>query len=187
MITKAMPITQLSPDDNTHYWVGYYDKQPWSQNNSSILTHQANFIDHYPEPHEHCQVGTITDGEFRPAATTKAWNWQQGAHLRWSSLPGQETLMFNDLDDEGNPISRWVTKEGTQLHAINSHIYAVTPGLPGANPQYGLTLDFGRLTRLRPEYGYPALKDKNESTPAPDDEGLWKVDLQTQSVFLSSR
>ncbi|MBL4808928.1 MAG: hypothetical protein JKY43_02585 [Phycisphaerales bacterium] len=178
MITRHLPITKLSPDDQAHYWVGYYDKQPFSADNSRLLTHRTTFLDHLPTPGEPCQIGTITNGQFTHAATTNAWNWQQGAHLRWSTLPGQESLLFNDLNDNAQPIARWVTPQGKQLHSINSPIYAVTPD-GQTNEKIGLTLDFGRLTRLREEYGYPALADKHPTNPAPKEEGLWKVDLQT--------
>ncbi len=182
MILRHLPITQLSPDDQTHYWVGYYDKQPWSADGSQLLTHRTKFLDHFPTPGEPCQIGTIVDGEFIHAATTDAWNWQQGAHLRWCTLTGQEALMFNDLDDDANPITRWVTTQGDFLHSIDSPIYAVTP-----DGTTGLTLDFGRLTRLREEYGYPAISDKHPNDPAPKEEGLWKVDLITgQQTLLVS-
>lgn len=174
MIRRHLPITQISPTDQAHYWVGYYDKQPWSADASKLLTHRADFLDHFPNADETCQIGFIESGTFHQAATTKSWNWQQGAHLRWSTLPGQETLLFNDLDESGQPISRWLTVNGQQLHSINSHLYAVTP-----DGQTGLTLDFGRLTRLRKEYGYPALTDNHQTDPAPKEEGLWKVNLQT--------
>jgi len=174
MISRHLPIERLSPEDGAHYWVGYYDKQPWSSDGSMLLTHRARFLDHFPTPGEPCQVGVIVDGKFVHAATTDAWTWQQGAHLRWSSLLGQEALMFNDLDDDLNPIARWVDFEGHDLHAIDSPVYAVTP-----DGKAGLTLDFGRLSRLREEYGYPALNDLHPDKPAPKEEGLWKVDLQT--------
>ncbi len=183
MISRHLPVQTLSPEDGAHYWVGYYDKQPWSSewssNGSMLLTHRASFLDHFPTQGEPCQIGVLVDGSFVHAATTDAWNWQQGAHLRWSSLMGQESLMFNDLDDDLNPISRWVSVDGHDLHSIDSPIYAVTP-----DGKTGLTLDFGRLTRLREEYGYPALNDLHPEDPAPKEEGLWSVDLKTGTRTL---
>lgn len=174
MIIKHMPITKASPDDGGQYWIGYYDKQPWSADGSRMLSHRAEFLDHYPTASETCEIGTIKDGTFHAAATTRAWNWQQGAHLRWAMYEGQECLMYNDLDDDNKPVCRWVTVDGKQLNQLNTPIYSVTP-----DGTTGLTLEFGRLTRLREEYGYPALQDLHPDHPAPPTEGIWSVDLQT--------
>ncbi len=173
MITRTMPIERVSPKDDHHYWVGYYDKQPWSSDASAILSHRAGFCDRLPKPGESCEIGVIRDGAFVQAAQSMAWNWQQGAQLRWSSLTGEESLMFNDLDEQGRLISRWVREDGQELHRIDSPIYAVSP-----DHRVGLTLSFGRLTRLRAEYGYPAVRDAHPDTPAPEDDGIWRVDLR---------
>lgn len=174
MIVEHLPIERLSPDDALHYWVGYYDKQPWNRAGDRVLAHRAAFCDRFPSPGEACEVGTLHDGAFQQAATTRAWNWQQGAHLRWSDAPGVESLMFNDLDDAGAPVTRWVTADGREVRRIPTPVYAVTP-----DGRTGLTLSFGRLSRLRPEYGYPALADAHAGEPAPPDDGVWRVDLTT--------
>jgi hypothetical protein len=174
MIVREMPILRLSPDDGAHYWVGYYDKQPWSSDAKAILCHRAPFCDRFPELGEPCEIGVLEDQTFRSLAQSHAWNWQQGAQLRWSLLTGEEALMFNDLDEHGKLVSRWIDLEGNETHRINDGVYVVTP-----DGRTGLTLSFGRLTRLRAEYGFRAAQDTRETNPAPDDDGIWKIDLQS--------
>lgn len=182
MIVRHLPIERLSPDDGKHYWIGYYDKQPWSTHGDRVLAHRAPFCDRFPRAGESCEIGTIRAGDFEPAATTRAWNWQQGTHLRWHGDRGEEALLFNDIDDDGRPIARWVTPDGRERRSIPTPLYSVTP-----DGSVGLTLSFGRLTHLRPEYGYPAITDTHADQPAPSDDGIWRVNLcNGEKIMLCS-
>ncbi len=182
MIKKTMPIERLSPEDDHHYWVGYYDRQPWSSCKQYVLCHRASFCDRFPKNNESCEIGVLKDGEFVSVSTSSAWNWQQGAQLRWAIHQGEELLMFNDLDESGALISRWVALDGTEKHRVQSGIYTVSH-----DSMLGLSLSFGRLSRLRPEYGYPAVHDAQSNAPAPHDDGIWKIDLESgQRTMLIS-
>lgn len=179
MIVRHVSIQRITPEDGRQYWVGYYDKQPWNLLQDRLLIHRTERVDGFPAADERCEIGTMRGGAFEPAATTSAWNWQQGAHLRWHHCGGDESLLFNDLDADGQPISRWVTPEGRERRRITSALYCVTP-----DASIGLTLSFGRLTRLRPEYGYPAVDDTHPDIPAPTDDGVWRVDLDSGEKTL---
>ncbi|MCC7147550.1 MAG: hypothetical protein IT443_14005 [Phycisphaeraceae bacterium] len=50
--------------------------------------------------------------------------------------------------------------------------------------QLALTLDFSRLHRLRPGYGYAGLPDETAAQPAPADAGIWAMDLRTGQAEL---
>lgn len=181
MIVRHLNAERVSPN-GSHHWVGYYDKQPWNAAGDRILAHRATFCDRVPSPNEACEIGTLRDGAFEPAGVSRAWNWQQGAQLRWSDLTGEESLMFNDSDEQGRLISRWVTPDGRERHRIPVAAYAVTP-----DGRTAVTLSFGRLSRLRPEYGYPGASDDHPSEPAPATDGVWAVDLASgHSTLLCS-
>jgi hypothetical protein len=155
------PIRKVSPDDGWHYWFGYYDKCPWSPDGTKLLAHRARFCDRFPTPDDVAEVGWIEgwDGDspvFRRAGETRCWNWQQGAMLRWD----HGVHRFNDRPD-------WL-------------VYTV-PAVTGK----ALTLGFGRLSRLRPEYGYPALTDEHPDEAAPADDGVSRVDESGKHLVLS--
>ncbi|MDA1044958.1 MAG: hypothetical protein O3C57_07015, partial [Verrucomicrobia bacterium] len=48
----------------------------------------------------------------------------------------------------------------------------------------GISLNFARLQRLRPGYGYQTLPDLSEGSLAPSDDGLWAVDMATGTSRL---
>jgi hypothetical protein len=61
-------------------------------------------------------------------------------------------------------------------------IYSLDP-----TGEYALTVDFGRLQYFRPGYGYPSKRPLTVDTPAPTDDGIWKMDLATgESELLIS-
>jgi hypothetical protein len=45
--------------------------------------------------------------------------------------------------------------------------------------QWALAPDFRRLNDTRPGYGYAGIPDPNFAIPAPEDAGIWKMDLRT--------
>ena len=52
---------------------------------------------------------------------------------------------------------------------------------------YAVSLDFRRLQRLRPGYGYEDLPDTSIDQKAPENQGLWLMDLKTgQSELIIS-
>ena len=50
--------------------------------------------------------------------------------------------------------------------------------------QFGLSLNFSRLQRLRPGYGYVNLPDTTQQNFAPKDDGIWLVDINKNQSFL---
>jgi len=61
-------------------------------------------------------------------------------------------------------------------------VYAVS-----TDGRWGLSLNFSRLHRLRPGYGYAALLDDSADAPVPVEDGLWRIDMQSgDTEFLFS-
>lgn len=175
MINRTRPIRKVSPDDGWHYWFGYYDKCPWSADGTKLLAHRARFCDRFPSPDEPAEVGWIDTerASFEAIGLSHAWNWQQGAQLQWLDDGGRERILFNDIADN-RPVARIVEHSGAEVRVLPWPVYAVSPDARNA-----ATLDFGRLTRLRREYGLPAVHDANPRDPAPDGDGVWRLDLRT--------
>ncbi len=179
MIEHHLQPERVTPDDGAHYFVGYYDKQPWSDDGSKLLAHRTSFCDRFPSANDPCELGYI-DLEtkvFHPVATTRAWNYQQGAHLQWITIAGTACLLFNDRTDENTIIARAVDLSGNEIRRYPVPVYAVSK-----DRTFALTLDFARLTRLRPEYGYPGLTDPHSSEPSPSTTGISRLDLETGAI-----
>lgn len=179
MIRRVMPLRPVSPDDSGHYFFGYYDKCPWGRNSQHLLAHRATFIDRSPRPDDAVEIGYIESDtgspRFHAIDRTSAWNWQQGAQLQWTpaSGSGPQGLIFNQRTGQ-HVVTRMLGPNLEPLATLNLPIYTAC-----RDGRWGLSLNYARLTAIRPEYGYAGLVDRHASDPAPKDDGVWRVELAT--------
>ncbi len=189
MLSRPCPIHRATPRDNHQYWFGYYDKNPWSVDNSLLLTHRTTFCNRFPRPGESAEIGWIEDWHtnaprFIKLADTHAWNWQQGAMLRWthfgaSDPRARQRIMFNDSAPDGSLITRIINPDGSPFLTLpHPHVAVAHDCL--------LSLSFGRLSRLRPEYGYPIASDPHPDNPSPADDGIFRINPDGSRTLLIS-
>ncbi|MAZ78162.1 MAG: hypothetical protein CMF39_05740 [Legionellaceae bacterium] len=160
---------------NQHCFFGYYDKSPWNDVEDRMLYTKTTVNGRLPETGEKLTIGIIDLDSGQPGdlLTTSAWNFQQGCMLQWLS---KDTFIYNDLDS-GRAISVVANLSGEQLHRHELAIYAVSH-----DKQLAMGVDFGRLHRLRPGYGYEGAKSNDSSVL------VSRIDLNTgkSSVVLTT-
>lgn len=158
-----------------HHWFGYYDKLEFDPGNRFVLSNQVDFEHRSPTADDVIHVGMVDledNDRWIELGTSRAWGWQQGCMLQW--VPGStNSVLWNDRAD-GRFVCRVLNTETRQLRTLPRAIYTVSP-----DGRWGLSIDFARLNNLRPGYGYAGLPDHNIDVKAPDDVGIWRVDLQT--------
>lgn len=166
-----------------HYFFGYYDKQPWDLSGQRILAHRTAFLDRFPKPVDRAEIGYIDlqgEREFIKFAETTAWNWQQGAQLQW--LPnGQsdgEQILFNDRR-EGRLVTVILDPESCHERIIDAPIYTVS-----SSGRYALSLNYARLFDMRMDYGIAGLEDRGRNVACPEDDGIYRVDLDSGATEL---
>jgi hypothetical protein len=64
--------------------------------------------------------------------------------------------------------------ETREIRTLPRPIYAVSN-----DGNWAITADFARIQRMRPGYGYVGLNDPRAQSRAPDDSGVWKMNLNT--------
>jgi hypothetical protein len=170
--TIAVPARAVTKGPK-HHWFGYYDKTPWDATGRYLLAMEADFSDRQPRPGEAIRVGLVDlkGGEFAPFAETTAWGWQQGTMLQWSA-PDQEVVYNTATDGRPGAVVRNVHSGATR--SLPLPIYALS-----ADGKQAVTLDFARLHRLRPGYGYASYQERFTDDPAPDQLGVWHMDMAT--------
>lgn len=134
-----------------HTFFGYYDISPFNSKNE-VLYHEVTKENAPAE----IFVNTKDNDNKRFIASTHAWNWQQGARLRW--FPGSDDkVMFNDFDGS-KYYCRVVNINTKKEEKILWPLYDISE-----DGKFGLSLDFTRLGHRRPGYGYTHLPydDKN--------------------------
>lgn len=108
--------------------------------------------------------------------TTRTWNSQQGCLSQWLGPDFTQSVIYNDLVD-GALSSVILNVHTGDKRILPAPIYAVSPD--GA---LALTLDFLRLHRLRPGYGYSNLPDATKGVLCPDAPCISRLDVTTGQV-----
>lgn len=168
------PVRQITKGPRFH-WFGYYDKFQFSPDNRFVLSNSVDFEHRSPRADDIIRLGMVDlheDDHWTELGTTRAWNWQQGCMLQW--LPGSASeVIWNERD--GDHFSARILDVKTRRERVLPHpIYNVSP-----DGRFAIAPDFRRLNDCRPGYGYTGVADPNKEVPAPDDAGIWRMDIKT--------
>jgi hypothetical protein len=157
------------------HWRGYYDKLLFDPTNRFVLANQVDFEHRSPRAEDVLRVGMIDleDGDrWIELGTSRAWNWQQGCMLQW--MPGsQSEVIWNDREG-GQFVCHILEVTSGRKRTLPCPFYCLSP-----DGRWGFAPDFRRLNDTRPGYGYPGFADPNAAVLAPDNAGLWKIDMRT--------
>lgn len=164
--TKYKLTEFCSPKSDTFF--GYYDITPFGNNGMIIYSILPNNSDNINVVIDH-----VNGGQKRILAQSYAWNWQQGCRLRW--LPNNDRhISFNDFKD-GKYCNRIINVEDNSERIINYPLYDIDK-----NSKLGLSLDYERLGRLRPGYGYTCTQIEKEKL---EKQGVEIIDIQNNCLL----
>ncbi|MCX7887632.1 MAG: hypothetical protein N3B01_10330 [Verrucomicrobiae bacterium] len=179
---RLSAVRQITRGPKFH-WRGYYDKLLFDPTDRFVLANQVNFEGRSPSSEDVIRVGMVDtqDGDkWIELGTSRAWNWQQGCMLQW--VPGSTgEVAWNDRD--GNRfVCHILDVHSGKRRTLPAPFYCLSP-----DGCWGLAPDFRRLHHARPGYGYAGVPDPNQDVPAPDNAGIWRVDMRTgkQQLILS--
>jgi len=182
MSSPPAPVRAITRGPKFH-WFGYYDKLQFDPAGRYCLGMEVGFEHRSPKPDDVIRIGMVAlqDGDrWIELGTSRAWCWQQGCMLQW--LPGSKTeVLWNDRD--GDHFCCHILDVATRKRrTIPNPIYAISP-----NAKTAVAPDFRRINDTRPGYGYCGLPDPHKGDLAPDDAGIWRVDVATgtQSLIIS--
>ena len=163
-----------------YHWFGYYDKQEFDPTGRYILGMEVGFEGRSPTPDDVIGIGLVdldAGDRWVPLGESRAWCWQQGCMLQW--IPGRrDEVIWNDRED-GRFVSRILNVRSGETRTLPVPVYALA-----SDGRHAVTTDFARINDMRPGYGYAGLPDQNRDVLAPDDSGIWRVDLSTGSSNL---
>ena len=164
-----------------HHFFGYYDKSPWNAAGNRLLCHQSDFTDRPPEGGDAATVGMVhlDDGNrFEVIGQTRAWNFQQGAMLRWHPAAPNRRVLYNDCR-EGQFIA--VEKD---LHDGSETLHQRPFYTVSHDGRTAFSLNFSRLQDYRRGYGYAGVPDPFADQQAPANDGIYRLDLVNGSSQL---
>ncbi|MCA9444168.1 MAG: hypothetical protein KC964_25470, partial [Candidatus Omnitrophica bacterium] len=169
-----VPVRAITEGPKAH-WFGYYDKLQFDPTNRFVLGNEVGFEDRPPKPEDNIKLGMVDleDGDkWIEVSETTAWCWQQGCMLQW--LPGSDSKIIHNVrlgDRYGSLIKDVKTGES---QTIESPVYTVAPDGKSA-----MSVNFARLGVLRPGYGYEGIPDPYGDDLITDEDGIYRVDLET--------
>ncbi len=172
-------VVRVSPDDGYEYFYGYYDKSPWSADERYMLCMRAVCTNKSVAPAESLDILLLdceNDYAPRKIGESRSWNVQQGCTAQWLGPDFKSKVIYNDFRD-GRYRSVIIDIKTGEERVFPVPVYAVSQ-----DGSFALTLDFSRLHRLRPGYGYANLPDATESQLIPEGSCIWKLDLVTGEV-----
>lgn len=176
---KSAPIRALTHGPKFH-WFGYYDKLEFDPGSRYVLGMEVGFQHRTPEPGDEIRLGMIdieSHDKWTDIGSSRAWCWQQGCMLQW--LPGSRTeVIYNDRDQDRFVSYIQDVKSGKR-RKIPAPVYGVSP-----DARWAVHPDFRRIHDTRPGYGYNGIPDPNRNLAAPDDAGIWHIDLRTGKYDL---
>lgn len=162
------------------HWFGYYDKLQFDPAGRYALGMEVDFEHRSPRAEDSIGVGMVDleEGDrWILLGESRGWNWQQGCMLQW--LPGSKTeVLWNDRQGERFVCHVLDVKSGRK-RTLPAPIYTVSP-----DARWALAPDFRRLNDCRPGYGYAGLPDPNRDVAAPEDAGIWRMDMQSGRTEL---
>jgi len=166
-------VSRISPNDNYEYFFGYYDKTPWCSSDRYMLCLRVKDACCNPAPNEEAQIIVIDTSDkksYKVVATTNAWNTQMGCRLQWLGPDFNKRIIYNCYR-EGKLCSVIYNIENGEENEICYPVYDVSN-----DGTFALSLDFARLHRMRPGYGYSNITE-NQIDKLPNVPCIYRVDL----------
>lgn len=158
-----------------HHWFGYYDKRQFDPSSRFVLANEVDFEGRPPTADDSIAVGYVDTAEgdrWVEIGRSSAWGWQQGCMLQWVG-PRGDRIMWNDLEGDQFVCRVYSMRDGS-IRTLPKPIYTIT-----SDGKAGLSADFRRIDNLRPGYGYDGLADPYVNERAPEESGIWRIDLET--------
>ncbi len=181
-----LKIEQITSGPKHHFfgYIGQCQTIPWNASGRYILGMEIATIDRMPKPEEAAAivlVDTEQNNKILRVDKTHGWNPQQGTMFYWNPEAPDTQFFFNDRDVETGKVFT-VLYDVKKQKRIREYRYDDRPiGNGGVSQEAGafLGLNYGRLARLRLVTGYPGALDWSRDDNAPDNDGIFIVDVKT--------
>ena len=168
-------VRRVTPQDGFEYYFGYYDKCPWDGDDRRMLALRVreSWKSVAPaEPGELVLIDPEAGGAPQVIATVHAWNVQQGCMAQWLGPDFRRYIIYNDFRDGRFCAVIYDTQVIAEARVLPRPVYDVSK-----DGRFALSLDFSRLHRLRPGYGYSNLPDATQGQLCPDAPCVWRMEL----------
>lgn len=170
-VADPAPPDGWSSTDSAFY--GYFGVSPWTECGRFYLVHRLR------SGASACEVFVLDleSGARQKVGETRTWNFQQGSMAQWLGGTNPPTLVYNAVSGKAL---------GMRVLAIDGKERFIPWPVQAAHPAgtEALSLNYRRLWRLRPEYGYDVAVDNFHPDQPLAEDGLWRVRMGDGSATL---
>ena len=174
-------VERITPDDGGFWFFGYFDKYPWDVSGRYVLANRAEFMNRQPSAEDKLTVGMIDrqdNNKFIKIGETRAWCWQQGCMLQWLNDESGTKVIYNDRCGD-KFVARIVDVVTGEMKTLCRPIYCLSP-----DGKYALSINFSRLDKERPGYGYAGVPDSFANENHSENDGVWLIDIKKNTAKL---
>lgn len=186
----GLKVEQLTSGPKHHFfgYIGHCQTIPWNSTGQYILGMEIENITRLPKPEEAANIFIIDtrNNKIIYLDKTHAWNPQQGTMFYWSPMAPETQFLFNDRDLETGKVFT-VIYDIKERKRVKEYRFDDTPiGNSGVaiDGSAWLGVNFGRMARLRLVTGYPEAFDFSANEIAPDNDGIFIIDMKTGNKKL---
>lgn len=175
-------VVRVSPDDGFEYFYGYYDKSPWDATDRFMIAVKVKQAYKSVAPKEPGVVGVIdtkNENKFYEVGITHSWNVQQSCMAQWMGPDFKSRIIYNDFRDGKYCSVIYNFKDKKEEKVLPLPVYDVA-----RDGSFALSLDFSRLHRMRPGYGYSNLAEETKKELCPDKPCILKMDIPSGKVSV---
>lgn len=188
-IKQFCPIRRVGKDTYNHFF-GYYNKNIWDKTGRFLLSQRVTMLTGDLTGKEVAEVGFFDlecDDVYRVIGDTSSWNWQMGCQLQWLGNNENWQIIYNTRKQSSTKIDTGYSDFCSTLYNIESNenkelplpIYVVSP-----NSKYALCVDYSRFQVTHPTIGYHATKLEPNLENAPENDGIYRLEIDTGEVEL---
>ena len=182
LLPRQKEILPLEHDYKEGYFFGFHDVSPLSEDESRLLACKIPFDLKMPHRGDGLEVGYFDFisgklGDWHPLGNSFAWNYHKGCRLQWLD---NTRIIFNSANDgQLSSIILDCTNYKTEIIP-----YPIDSIFNNGDVSLATSFSYERLERCMPGYGYPYDDDGKIFVSAPEETGLFLVDLHTKTRKL---
>jgi len=172
----------MTSGPHEHLFASYYGINSWDSTQRYATVLRTDIKHRLPTEDDPATLGLVDmqTMKFIPLAQTRAWNFQQGCMAHWLGTAPDRRIIFNDVRN-GKFVSVIMdVRQRREVRVIPHPVSAVAP-----SGEEAVSINFARLRHTRTDYGYGGEgQDANMDEPFPENDGLFRVDLETGEAKL---